>query len=79
VPVINAQPGFKAVYLVMDQATGNGHSLTVWDSEADGLAYERSGTYQSLVDKVRPYFAFAPSLTTYEVSVHAAAPARVTS
>ena len=67
-PVISSQPGLKAVYLLVDPSTGNGQSLTIWDSEADGLAYERSGTYQAQVDKVRAYFAGPPSLKTYEVA-----------
>jgi heme-degrading monooxygenase HmoA len=64
VPVVAAQPGFKAVDLLSDEATSNGHSLTIWDSEADGLAYGRTDTYQAQVDKIRQYFASALSLKT---------------
>ncbi len=77
VPVISAQPGFKGVYLLVDRASGTFHSLTLWDSEADGLAYERSGAYQAQVEKVRSYFAAPPALNTFEVAAQALAPARV--
>lgn len=78
VPVITSQQGCKAVYLLIDRATGEGISLTLWESEADGSAYEGSGTYQAQVDKVRQSFAAAPSLKTYEVAAQALVPARVT-
>lgn len=78
VPVITSQKGSKAVYLLIDRATGEGISLTVWESEADGAAYESSGTYQAQVDKVRHFFTAAPSLKTYEVAAQAVVPARVT-
>ena len=30
-------------------------SLTLWDSPADSLAYEKSGTFSELLDEMRPY------------------------
>lgn len=78
-PVITSQQGFKGVYLFIDQSTGEGVSLTLWESEADGAAYDRSGTYKAQVDKLRQFFTAAPSLKTYETAAQALAPARVTS
>ena len=79
VPVIASQKGFKGVYLFIDHSTGDGISLTLWDSEADAEAYDRSGTYQAQVEKLRQFFTATPSLKTYETAVQALAPARVTS
>lgn len=79
VPVVASQKGSKGVYLFIDRSTGEGISLTLWESEADGAAYERSGTYQAQVDKLRQFFTGTPSLKTYETAVQALAPARVTS
>ena len=31
-------------------------SLTLWDSPADALAYEKSGTFSQLLEELRPYF-----------------------
>jgi heme-degrading monooxygenase HmoA len=70
VPVITAQHGFRGVYLFTDPA-GAGQSITLWDSEADGQAYEASGTYREQVSKVAAFFTAPPSLTTYEVAVKA--------
>jgi heme-degrading monooxygenase HmoA len=68
-PVITAQPGYQGVYLFTDRATGNGVSITLWNSEAEAQAYETSGTYRQLVAKLAPNFAAPPTLATYDVSV----------
>lgn len=78
-PAIAGQKGFRNAYLVTDPATGEGMSITIWDSEADGKAYESSGLYQAQVDKLRQFFASTPALKTYTVEAHVAAPAKVTS
>jgi heme-degrading monooxygenase HmoA len=68
-PVIAAQPGYQGVYFFTDRATGNGVSITLWTSEADAQAYETSGTYRQLVDKLTPNFATPPTLATYDACV----------
>lgn len=78
VPAISGNKGFKGAYLLVDRATGEGISLTLWESEADGAAYESSGSYKTQVDKLRQFFTAAPTLKTYETAVQALAPARVT-
>jgi heme-degrading monooxygenase HmoA len=62
-------PGFEGIYLLIDRSTGEGFSLTFWESEKDAMAYERSGLYTQLVDKLRPFFTKAPTLKSYEVPV----------
>jgi heme-degrading monooxygenase HmoA len=42
-------------------------SITFWDSQAAGEAYDASGSYREQVGKVAAFFTAAPSLDTYEV------------
>lgn len=70
VPVISTQRGFRGAYLLTDPS-GLGQSLTLWDAEADGQAYEASGAYREQVAKVAAFFAAPPSLATYDVAVKA--------
>jgi heme-degrading monooxygenase HmoA len=66
-PAIKAAAGNQGVYLLMDEATGMGLSVTLWATEADGQAYDTSGTYRELVGKVATFFSAPPSLATYTV------------
>ncbi|HEV2238410.1 MAG TPA: antibiotic biosynthesis monooxygenase [Ktedonobacterales bacterium] len=66
-PIIKAQAGFQGVYLMTDRATGSAVSITMWNSEAEGRAYESNGTYRQLVGMVAANFAAPPTLATYEV------------
>jgi heme-degrading monooxygenase HmoA len=68
-PAIAANKGFRGALLLTDDKTGEGISITLWDSEADGLAYESSGSYKTQVDKLRAMFTTAPSLKTFTVGV----------
>jgi len=40
-------------------------SLTVWDSKEDADAYDASGVYKQLVDRVRSSFSKEPVLKVY--------------
>lgn len=70
VPVMKAQHGYKGAYLLTDP-TGTGLSITLWDAEADGQAYEASGAYREQVAKVAALFTAPPSLATFDVAVQA--------
>lgn len=66
VPVIKKQKGFLGAWLLeptnsMDQYI----SLTEWVSQADADAYESSGTYKQLVEKVKDRFLGEPVLKVY--------------
>ena len=67
-PAIKAAGGNRGVFLLIDPTTGKGLSVTLWESEADGQAYDTSGTYREQVGKVSPFFSAPPSLATYEVA-----------
>ncbi|HEY1388034.1 MAG TPA: antibiotic biosynthesis monooxygenase [Ktedonobacterales bacterium] len=67
-PAIKAASGNQGVFLLIDPASGNGISITMWNSQADGEAYDSSGTYREQVGKVAQFFSAPPSLATYEVA-----------
>ena len=57
-PVLEKTQG--CLYAAVVQSTRHndeGISLTLWTSEADAKAYERSGTFGKLLDVLRPYFS----------------------
>ena len=67
-PAVKAASGNHGVFLLIDPATGKGVSMTLWNTQADGEAYDSSGTYREQVAKVAPFFSAPPSLATYEVA-----------
>jgi heme-degrading monooxygenase HmoA len=69
VPDVTAAQGCKGISLLVDPTTGNGLSITYWDTAANAQAYESSGGYQQQVAKVAQYFAGPPTVATYEVPV----------
>ena len=68
VPAVKGAHGNRGITLLIDQATGVGVSITLWDAQADGEAYDSSGSYREQVGKISAYFAGPPSLATYEVA-----------
>lgn len=68
VPIVKGQPGFQGMYLLTDAATGNGMSISFWNSEAEAQAYESSGIYRQMVAKLAANFSAPPSLGTFEVT-----------
>ena len=67
-PAIKAASGNQGVFLLIDPASGKGISITLWNAQADGEAYDSSGAYREQVAKVAPFFSAPPSLATYEVA-----------
>ncbi len=67
-PSVRAASGNRGCFLLMDRTSGTALSITVWNTQADGEAYDSSGNYREQVSKVAPFFSSAPSLATYEVA-----------
>jgi len=67
-PARKAQKGSRGAYLLTDRNTGKGMAITLWDSEEDVVANERSGYYQEQLSKFKDVFAAAPVREGYEVS-----------
>jgi len=67
IPAIRSQPGnVSAVLMQQREAPESFMAITVWSTESDAEAYDRSGRAREMVDKIRFAFAGPPSLTTYE-------------
>jgi heme-degrading monooxygenase HmoA len=71
IPAVKAGAGNRGIMLLVDPATGKGMSISLWNSEAEGQAYDTSGSYREQVAKVAPFFAAPPSLATYDVPAQA--------
>lgn len=69
VPVVRSQKGNIGCWL-LEPTNSNDEfiSLTEWTSSAESDAYEASGMYRTLVDKVKDYFTDKPVLKTYNVA-----------
>ncbi len=69
VPVLKAQKGFQGFYLMTDASSGKALGISVWESEADMVAVESSGTYKEQVAKFGPLLVGPPAQEHYELSV----------
>lgn len=71
VPLAKSQKGFQGLYMLTDRKTGKGISITLWHSEEDALANERSRYYQEQVAKFITFYTAPPIREGYEVSIQA--------
>lgn len=71
VPAAKSQKGFQGIYLLIDRNTGQGLSMTFWDSEEDALANEKSRYYQEQVAKFINFYIQPPIREGYEVVIQA--------
>ena len=70
-PATKAQKGFRGSYLLTDNKTNKGISISLWDNEEDAIANEQSGYYQEQIAKFGELFAAPPVREGYEVSLQA--------
>jgi heme-degrading monooxygenase HmoA len=68
-PIARTQKGFKGYLLLSNPKTGKGITVTLWETEADMIANEKSKYYDGVLGKVRQLFAGAPVTEHYEVAV----------
>ena len=69
VPLCKTQKGYKGAYFLTDRKTGKSIPITLWESEEDMLANERSRFFQEQVVKFVSFFTSPPIRETYEVVV----------
>ena len=62
------QKGFKRVWLLSDRNTGKTLSISVWETEADMLAGERSGYLKDQTAKLAGFFTGQPITEHFEVT-----------
>ena len=66
IPVVRSQKGNLDCRLLEPVNRNDDFiSMTVWDNQEDADAYESTGTYKRLVDKVRGLFSGDPTLKVY--------------
>ena len=69
IPVVKAQRGNLGIWLLEPTDQNDDYiSLTEWLSAADADAYESSGTYRQLVDKIKDLYRRRPVLKTYNIA-----------
>ena len=71
VPAAKSQKGYKGIFMLTDRKTGKGISISLWESEQDAIANEKSGYYQQQVGRFKDYFTKPPVQEGYEVSIQA--------
>jgi heme-degrading monooxygenase HmoA len=69
VPAAKEEQGFKGTLLLTDSDTGEGVSISLWDSEEDMHASEASSFYHRKLDELDALFISTPVRKHYEVSV----------
>jgi heme-degrading monooxygenase HmoA len=67
VPAAKSQKGFRGIYALFDRKTGKSISISLWETEEDAVANEKSGYFQEQVDKVASYRVEEPVIERYEV------------
>ncbi|HEY1112235.1 MAG TPA: antibiotic biosynthesis monooxygenase [Chitinophagaceae bacterium] len=68
VPAVRRHKGLIHIMLLEPTQKGDEFiSVTEWESQKDAEAYERSGQYQELIQKINGLTAKEPALKTYTV------------
>jgi quinol monooxygenase YgiN len=68
IQTVKKQKGIMEIILLEPTDMSEQHvSLTKWKTKADADAYEASGTYRNLVDKLKGFYKSKPVLKTYNV------------
>ena len=68
IPTVKTQKGNVDIFLMESMDRENQViSFTSWENQEDGDAYEASGTYVEMVNKVKHTFAGTPTLWSYDV------------
>jgi heme-degrading monooxygenase HmoA len=68
VPAAREQEGFRGAFMLTDPDTGEGLSISLWNSEEDMHASEVSGFYHRKLNELEAFFISTPVRKHYEVS-----------
>jgi heme-degrading monooxygenase HmoA len=69
VPAAKEQRGFRGALMLTDPYTGEGVSISLWESEDDMHASEASGFYHRKLNELDDLFISTPVRKHYDVSV----------
>jgi heme-degrading monooxygenase HmoA len=67
VPSIKTQKGYRGIYLFLNQKTGEGRVLGLYESEQDVIASDDNHFYQEQLLKFMNFFTAPPVREDYEV------------
>ena len=70
-PLGKQKKGRCGSYYLIDRRTGKTIVISLWDSEDDAIATEKSGYYQGQVNKFKDFYIGTPVREGYEVSLQA--------
>jgi heme-degrading monooxygenase HmoA len=73
-PAAQQQKGFKGMTLLLDSQTHNAITISLWESELDIIANEKSGYYREQLAKIAPLTFGFPVDQHYEVLAQVEAP-----
>ena len=68
IPLMTSVKGYRGAYLLTDRKTAKAISMTLWDSEEDAIADEKSALHQKQVDMYKDVMTGEPIHQRYEVS-----------
>jgi hypothetical protein len=63
------EAGFKGLYFMANRKTGQGMTISLWDTEDDMILAEKSGYYREQIAKLIPLASGPAVREHYEVSV----------
>lgn len=69
-PAAASQTGYRGAYL-LTQPTGKAIMISMWTTEEDAVANEKSGYYQEQLTKFKDMFSAPPAHEGYDVSLKA--------
>jgi heme-degrading monooxygenase HmoA len=69
VPELENQKGFRETHLFTDSSSGKGVMVTLWETEADMMAFEASGVFQQHLAKFHAVLGAPATRERYEVAV----------
>jgi heme-degrading monooxygenase HmoA len=69
IPAFRTQKGYKGASFISDRATGKSICVSLWDTEQDAVANEKSHVYQEQLVKFIQLFTMDPFREGYELLV----------
>ena len=69
-PAAKSQKGFRGAYL-LSQPNGKAIMISLWETEEDAVANEKSGYYQEQLAKFKDMFTAPPVHEGYNISLQA--------
>ena len=67
IPLMESVKGYRGAYLLIDRKTGKVTSMTLWDSEEEAIADEKSILHQEQVDMYKGLLLGEPITQYFEV------------